>query len=281
MPGNNKNTSLDSRMKEYEAVTTNRALMNRVPVYARIDGRSFSSFCQGLDKPFDMVFVDVMQKTCAHLVEETNAALGYVMSDEISLVFLEASKVPFETRLFKLESVLAAMATSAFTLYGLKTKLKDKIEKMMPHFDCRVCNLPNLVEAANMILFREQDCLKNSITMVALSKFGHAKLQGKNSTDKIKMLADAGIIYERDIDEHLRLGSYFRREVYEKVLTADEFAKIPEKQRKPDENGQMKAMRSHVVQFRLGSPLHAIENKADVLFNSAVPILKGSKSDDE
>ena len=280
MPGNNKNTSLDSRMKEYEAVTTNRKLMNKVPVYVRCDGRSFHSFCRGLDKPFDIVFVEVMQKTCAHLVKETNATVGYVESDEISLVFLDASKVPFETRLFKLESVLAAMATSAFTLYGLKTKLKDKIERMMPHFDCRVCNLPNLVEAANMFLFREQDCLKNSITMVALSKFGHAKLQGKNSIDKIKMLADVGIIYELEIDEQLRLGSYFRREVYEKVLSAEELAKIPEKQRKLDENGHMKAMRSHVVQFRLGSPLHAIENKADVLFNSAVPILKVCKCND-
>ena len=279
--GNANRWTLDDRMKEYEAVTTNRMLMNKVPVYARCDGRSFHTFCRGLDKPFDKVFVEVMQKTCAHLVEETNAIVGYVESDEISLVFLDASKVPFETRLFKLESVLAAMATSAFTLYGLKTKLKDKIERLMPHFDCRVCNLPNLVEAANMILFREQDCLKNSITMVALSKFGHAKLQGKNSADKIKMLADAGIIYELEIDEHLRLGSYFRREVYEKVLSAEELAKIPEKQRKLDENGQMKVMRSHVVQFRLGSPLHEIENKADVLFNNAMPILKGSKIDDE
>ena len=108
--GNANSWTLDDRMKEYEAVTTNRMLMNKVPVYARVDGRSFSSFCRGLDKPFDMAFVEVMQKTCAHLVEETNAALGYVMSDEISLVFLEASKVPFETRLFKLESVLAAIA---------------------------------------------------------------------------------------------------------------------------------------------------------------------------
>ena len=279
MNGNSIKNALSTRMKAYEDVTTSLKLIDRLPIYVRLDGRAFHSFCRSLDKPFDLDFVELMRTVCIDLVNKTNAALGYVMSDEISLVFLEASKVPFETRLFKLESVLAAMATSAFTLYGLKTKLKDKIEKMMPHFDCRVCNLPNLVEAANMILFREQDCLKNSITMVALSKFGHAKLQGKNSVDKIKMLADAGIIYELEIDEHLRLGSYFRREVYEKVLSAEELAKIPEKQRKLDENGQMKVMRSHVVQFRLGSPLHAIENKTDVLFNSAAPILKGSNNE--
>lgn len=271
--GNANRWTLDDRMKEYEAVTTNRMLMSRVPVYARIDGRCFHSFCRGLEKPFDQAFVEVMQKVCAYIVEETNAALGYVESDELSFVWTEASKVPFETRLFKLESTLAGMATSAFTLFGLKTKLKDKIERMMPHFDCRVCNLPNLDEAANMILFREQDCLKNSITMVALSRYSHNMLQGKNSVDKIRMLADVGIIYEHDIAEHLRLGSYYRRELYEKALSDEELARVPEKQRKLDENGKMVVTRSHVVQFRLGSPLHSIKNKADVLFNAAAPIL--------
>lgn len=122
-PGNKKNTSLDDRMKEYEAVTTNHSLIQRVPVYARIDGRAFHTFCKTLDKPFDADIVSVMQKTCAYLVEKTNALVGYVESDEISLAWAEPSKMLFETRLFKLESVLAAMATSAFTLYGLKTKL--------------------------------------------------------------------------------------------------------------------------------------------------------------
>ena len=266
-PGNKKNTSLAVRMKEYEFTTTNRLLMQQLPVYARVDLRAGHTFCYSLDKPFDNDFVSVMQKTCAHLVEETNAVVGFVESDEISLAWLEPSKVPFETRLFKLESVLAAMATSAFTLYGLETKLADRIKQMMPHFDCRVCQLPTLDELANMFLWRQQDCVKNSITMVALSKFSHNQLQGKNSIDKINMLVDAGLDYYRDIPEHLRLGSFFRRDIYLKTLTDEELAKIPAKQRKLDANGKMTAIRSHVVQFYPKYPLQDTKNKAGVLFN--------------
>ena len=266
-PGNKKNTSLAVRMKEYEFTTTNRLLMQQLPVYARVDLRAGHTFCHSLDKPFDNDFVSVMQKTCAHLVEETNAVVGFVESDEVSLAWLEPSKVPFETRLFKLESVLAAMATSAFTLYGLETKFADRIKKMMPHFDCRVCQLPTLDELANMFLWRQQDCVKNSITMVALSKFSHNQLQGKNSIDKINMLVDAGLDYYRDIPEHLRLGSFFRREIYFKTLTDEELAKIPTKQRNIDANGKMTAIRSHVVQFYPKYPLQDTKNKAGVLFN--------------
>ena len=266
-PGNIKNTSLASRMKSYEAVTTNSVLISKLPVYARIDGRAFHTFCKELDKPFDNDFVSVMQKTCQYLVEKTNAIAAVTYSDEISLAWLEPSKVPFETRLFKLESVLAAMATSAFTLYGLETKLADRIKKMMPHFDCRVCQLPTLDELANMFLWRQQDCVKNSITMVALSKFSHNQLHGKNSIDKINMLVDTGLDYYRDIPEHLRLGSFFRREIYFKTLTDEELAKIPTKQRKLDANGKMTAIRSHVVQFYPKYPLQDTKNKAGVLFN--------------
>ena len=138
---------------------------------------------------------------------------------------------------------------------------------MMPHIDCRVCQLPTLDELANMFLWRQQDCMKNSITMVALSKFSHNQLQGKNSIDKINMLADAGLDYYRDIPEHLRLGSFFRRDIYLKTLTDEELAKIPAKQRNLDANGKMTAIRSHVVQFYPKYQLQDSENKAGVLFN--------------
>lgn len=264
----NKET-LGDRMKRYEAVTTSYSLIERIPVYARIDGRAFHSFTRGLDKPFDMDMVNVMKATCAKLVEMTNAKIGYVQSDEISLCWEDASKVPFGTRLFKLESVLAAMATSFFTLFGLETKLADRIKKMIPHFDCRVCQLPNMSELANMFLFREMDCQKNSITLVALSKFSHKRLQNKNGLEKIKMLKDEfGIDYMKDIPEDLRLGSYFRREVYTKTLSEEEISRIPEKNRICDENGNIVAVRSRLSQFYLGKPLLDINDKCSALFGS-------------
>ena len=263
----NKET-LSDRMKRYEAVTTSYTLIERLPAYARIDGRAVTTFTRALDKPFDAALTDVMKQTCAKLVEHTNAKIGYVQSDEISLVWEDSTKVPFETRLFKLESVLAAMATSFFTLAGLDTKLADRIKKMCPHFDCRVCQLPNMSEAANMFLFREMDCVKNSITLVALSKFSHKFLQNKNGPMKIELLKQVyNIDYYRDIAEDLRVGSYFRRETYLKELTSDEIDRIPENNRKFDDDGKMRVIRSHVVQFYLGKPLLEIEDKVAALFN--------------
>ena len=67
-PGKLKNEKLDDRMKEYESATTNISLINRIPVYARIDGRAFHTFCRGLNKPFDDDFVNVMQFLCAMML---------------------------------------------------------------------------------------------------------------------------------------------------------------------------------------------------------------------
>ena len=271
--GNANRVSLGDRMKEFESVHTQTSLVPGIPVYVRIDGRAFHHFTKGLQKPFDPDFVWTMKETTKHLHDKTNAFISYVQSDEISFCYLEPSKMPFETRLFKLESVLAGMASAAFCVYGMKTKLKDRIEKLIPHFDCRVCQMP-LEEIPNMLLFRERDCLKNAITLVALEHFSNKQIHKKNSDEKIKMLADVGVDFNKDIDEDFRFGSWFRRVVFQKELDAETLAKIPEKQRMLDENGKMFVTRSEVRQLKLGMPLSRIENRIDVVLNGASPVEK-------
>ena len=125
--GNANRETLSDRMKEYEAVTTSSTLVRKLPIYARIDMRAGHTFCKGLDKPFDNAYSTTMKAVTAYLVDKTGAIVGYTQSDEISLVWLDDSKVPFGNRLFKLESVLAGMASSAFAIYGYCGKLNDKI----------------------------------------------------------------------------------------------------------------------------------------------------------
>lgn len=271
--GNANRVSLGDRMKEFEMVHTQTSLVPGIPVYVRIDGRSFHTFTRGLQKPFDPDFAWTMKETTKHLHDRTNAFISYVQSDEISLAYLEPSKMPFETRLFKLESVLAGMASAAFCIYGSKTKLKDRIEKFIPHFDCRVCQMP-LEEVPNMLLFRERDCLKNAITLESLEHFSNKQIHKKNSEEKIEMLKGIGIDFSKDIDEDFRYGSWFRRVVFQKELDAETLAKIPEKQRKLDENGKMVVTRSEVRQIRFGMPLSKIENKLEAVLGKAEPIAK-------
>lgn len=265
--------NLSSRMKIYESVHTETSLVPGIPVYVRIDGRAFHTFTRGLEKPFDSDFAWTMKETTKHLHDKTNAFISYVQSDEISLCYLEPKKMPFETRLFKLESVLAGMASAAFCVHGSKTKLKSRIEKFIPHFDCRVCQMP-LEDIPNMLLFRERDCLKNAITLVALEHFSNKQIHKKTGEEKIEMLKSIGIDFNKDIDEDFRYGAWFKRVVFEKALDAETLAKIPEKQRKFDENGEMKVVRSEIRQIKFGMPLSIMENRNSVVLQGAIPIMK-------
>ena len=268
--GNANRISLGDRMKEFESVHTQTSLVPGIPVYVRIDGRAFHTVTKGLQKPFDPDFAFTMKEVTKHLHDKTNAFISYVQSDEISLCYFEPSKMPFETRLFKLESVLAGMASSAFCVYGMKTNLKDRIEKFIPHFDCRVCQMP-LEEIPNMLLFRERHCLKNAITLVALEHFSNKQIHKKNGYEKIEMLKNSGIDFNKDIDEDFRYGSWFRRVVFQKELDAETLAKIPEKQRVLDENGKMFVTRSEVRQLKFGMPLSKMANRLAVVLGDEQP----------
>ena len=275
----NKKDNLGDRMKRYEALTTSIMLMENLPVYARIDGRAFHTFCRGLDKPFDLEFVNVMQYTCKRLVSKTNAILGYVQSDEISLAWLDPSKAPFDGRLFKLQSVLAAMATSIFTqtIYsGVEyekskakyIKLAERCQKQDACFDCRVFQLPNEEELANCFLWRENDAYRNSVSMLAQAYFSHKELQGKSSAEMQEMYYQKTGKNYNDLESHLKRGTYFQRKLFEEELNEETLAKIPEGKR-PTDN---KVIRSKVVELDLPI-MRKVENKVGAYFYNEKPIL--------
>lgn len=274
---------LGDRMKEFESVHTETSLIPGIPVYVRIDGRAFHTFTRGLAKPFDPDFARAMKETTKYLHDKTNAFISYVQSDEISLCYLAPEKMPFGTRLFKLESCLAGMASAAFCVNGLHVQhgnfyehsefYRSRIMKFIPHFDCRVVQLP-LEEIPNMLLWRERDCLKNAITLVALEHFSNKQIHKKNSDEKIAMLKEIGIDFNKDIDEDFRFGSWFKRVVFEKELEPEVIAKIPENKCKLDEHGKMVVTRSEVRQIKFGMPISEMVNRNEVILEDAAPISK-------
>ena len=85
----NKKDALGDRMKGYENVTRTK-LVRRMPVIIRIDGKAFHTFTKGLDKPFDGLLMDAMNKTMKYLCENIQGCvLGYTQSDEISLLLVD------------------------------------------------------------------------------------------------------------------------------------------------------------------------------------------------
>lgn len=251
-----------NRMKAYEAVETARKLDPMQPIYARIDGRSFSRFTGGMDRPFDARMTAAMVETTKHLVHETHARIGYTQSDEISLVWLSdspESDVVFSGKLQKMTSVLASMAAAKFARV-----CPPGYEDRMPHFDCRVFQLPSKEEAANAFLWRAMDARKNAISMVAQGKFSHRKLHGKGQGDMLAMLAEIGVDFEA-FPASFRRGSFVRRFTVERMLTDEELSHIPEKHRP---TGPVMRNEMRVVDM---PPFNRVTNRVEVIFDAAPP----------
>jgi len=281
---------LGIRIKQYEAQTTKTTLMPCLPVYARIDGRAFHTFCRGLKKPFCYELVETMQEVTKFLVEETHAQLGYVQSDEISLCWLDIDKAPFDGKLFKLQSVLASLAASKFVNYitekyleyhGFEVATKEwreienswtllfnKCQKIIPSFDCRVFQLPNEMELANTFVWREIDAVRNSVSMLAQANFSHKELQGKDRKAMLTMLEEKGIRWN-ELREDLKRGAYFKRVLVEKELSDEIWNKIPENKR--PENRIV--TRSEVQRYEIPEMKNVV-NKVDVYFHNGEPIMK-------
>lgn len=204
--------ALGDRMKSYEKQETDQKFLPMIPVYARIDGRSFSKFTKGMSRPYDVDMSEAMKETTKYLVEQTGSVTGYTQSDEISLVFYQDNPkgdIFFAGKKQKMCSQLAALATAKFLQIALE-KWPDKCAKCLPAFDCRVFQVPNETEAMNQILWRVQDAVKNSITMAASSVYSHKQLLNKNSKDKLDMLMEKGINWN-DYPQFFKEGSFFKR----------------------------------------------------------------------
>jgi tRNA(His) guanylyltransferase len=262
---------LGDRCKSYEFAEAGRRAMRGLPLLARLDGRAFHTFTRDFKRPYEHGMSVSMRETTRYLVQETVALVGYTQSDEITLVWFEpsqsTSEYAFGGRFQKLASVLAGMASTKFYQLVLEW-LPDKAREV-PHFDCRVWQVPTLDEATDVFIWREDDATKNSITMAARVYYSDAELDGKNSNDKQEMLWQKGVNWD-NFPNFFKRGSYFQRRACLRTLSDEERMRIPEAHRPPvDETFQ----RSQVVELDL-PPVRKIANLSAVLFERAFLSLK-------
>lgn len=254
-----KKDDFGDRMKGYEAAYETRAPRD-CPVVVRIDGRSFSKFTSGLERPFDIGMTETMQGVTAALVERTHAKIGYTQSDEITLIYEAppAGQMFFDGRVQKLASVLAGIASTEF---ALECPYRDRVRRLRPHFDCRVFSVPTRMEASNALLWRSQDCRKNSVSMVAQHYYTHKALQNKKQADMIDMLAEVPVHLEEFPTENI-WGTYMKRVSRERALTDEEWQRIPEKH-KPESR---LAIRSSVERLDIDY-FGDIEDRVGIIFD--------------
>lgn len=259
----NSKDNFGDRMKMYENQTCGIKMLPRIPVIARLDGKGFSKFTKGLKRPYDERLSKLMVETTKYLVKETNANCGYTQSDEITLVWYSdsfESKIYFDGRLFKMISDLASMCSVYFNR-NLTNYLPEKSDKM-PRFDCRVFNVPNVEEATNTFLWREQDATKNSISMAAQSVYSHNQLNGKNGSDKQEMLFQKGINWN-DYPNFFKRGTYVQRKRVMTKFSSEELEKLPLKHQAII-NPNLEIERWIVDEVKL-PPLSRIKNRVNVV----------------
>lgn len=254
----------------FEGIETERILMPKLPIYARLDGKSFHTFTRGMKRPYDINLSQLMVNTTKHLVEKTNALIGYVQSDEISLVwnFPEPDSEPlFGGRIMKVSSILAGMCSSYFTREAIKL-FPDLLDKQLPAFDCRVINLPSKEEATNMFLWREIDATKNAISMAARAHFSHKRLQNKSGPQMQEMLFQEHGINFNDYPAFFKRGTWVRKVRVEKEVTEEDLKHIPEKYRQLPVTS---VIRSVVKELDMPS-FRKVTNRTGVVFHAEDPI---------
>lgn len=248
--------------KKFESISSLRLLPN-CPVIARLDGRSFHSLTRNAEKPFDLNFISSMEETCKNLVGEFIPSFGYVQSDEITLVWTSLDL--FDGKVQKLCSTLSSFASVIFNR-AAKYHNFNFNPKLVPSFDCRIWNVPDLDTCVENVLWREWDASKNSINMVAHTYFSNKELKDKSSKQRIQMLEDKNIHWNL-MEDKLKRGSFFKRVEVFKTLTEEELLKIPENKRP---QGPIK--RSQIQRLNLKHSLGKIVNAKEVLFDNEIPI---------
>jgi tRNA(His) 5'-end guanylyltransferase len=191
-----------------------------------------------------------MVDTAKYLVEKTHAVVGYTQSDEISLFWynsdpLGESSYMFDGKFQKLTSVLASMASAFFTKN--LSRIPEKQHEIAV-FDCRVWNVSDRRDVYLNFLWRQDDAIKNSISMAAQAHFSHKALHGVGSEAKKQMLHDINRPWEHE-PTFFKMGTFVKRVTEEVALTVDQRMNIPEKHRPP---AGMLVARSTVKDIGLG-----------------------------
>jgi tRNA(His) 5'-end guanylyltransferase len=207
-------TSLGDRMKRYEAVTRS-FLPRRTYTVVRVDGRAFHSYLRGSPRPYAYSFMDGMDAMAADMCKEmSGSVLAYVQSDEVSVVMTDFGSINTEPwfggGVQKICSIAAATATARFAFHWGAEKLAT--------FDARVFTIPDPVEVANYLIWRQRDAVRNSIQMAGQAKFSPSQLHGKSTGAIQEMLWSEHQINWNDYPDGAKRGRLAVREVGEKSV---------------------------------------------------------------
>lgn len=273
-----KYDALGRRMKRYEEVANGQLLIPDLPLYFRIDGRHFSKLTKNLGYPFkdlpaekrSYVFTQLMQMTAHDIMKEFKCDIIETHSDEINGGFKNIKTAPFDGKYFKLVSNIASYAGMLFEknisllydgnaniIFSAK-EIEDTANLLdaYPSFDCRIVQLPDLMELVNCFIWRQNDCIRGTINQYAQRWFSHKELLGKSQEDRIKMLSDSGHVLD-NIDSNILYGNW--------LIKKTSVEKIDPKYAKYHP-GEETMVRTKIVPLEINYRLAEADDKLEILF---------------
>lgn len=195
--------SLGERIKSYERVSAHQLTPNS-SVIIRVDGRAFHTFTRGMDRPFDQELMDTMVEAARETAADMQGfKLGYTQSDEATFLLTDFDRHDtlgwFGYDLSKLISISASLFTMAFN--------RRFIYKQRAVFDSRAFVVPEL-DVPNVFVWRQKDWERNSLQMLARSRFSAKQLHGKGRADMHQMLHEIGVNWATDCTDQQKNGTF-------------------------------------------------------------------------
>lgn len=194
--------SLGDRMKGYE---NKHNLTYNIPIILRIDGRAFHTFTRGMNKPYDLNFIVMMDNIGKELCKEIQGCrIAYLQSDEISFLLFNnpESDAWFDNELQKMCSVSASLASSTATKL-ISTLFPSKVNTNIS-FDARAFIIPES-DVVNYFIWRQKDWERNSLQMFTRHYYSQKEMNGKKKEDMHNMLHEKNLNWN-DLDAYLKRG---------------------------------------------------------------------------
>ena len=85
----------------------------------------------------------------------------------------------------------------------------------LAEFDSRVWQMPNRAEVFNYFMWRQQDCIKNSIQSVAQTLYSQKEMHGKHTDKLVSMMLEEKSVDWHSYEDKCKYGRLIMKETYQ------------------------------------------------------------------
>lgn len=200
--------ALGDRIKSNFENRTRYLLPRRTYNIIRLDGKAFHTLTKGFERPYDQRLMDAMDFASIELCKQAQGAvMAYTQSDEISVLLTDferdTTEAWFNGNLQKIVSVSASIVTQVFNSHLGKPA----------HFDARVFTIPDPTEVENYFIWRQNDAVRNSISMTAQNLYSHKELHGVGVNQMQELCFQKGVNWN-DMPDGFKRGRITLKENY-------------------------------------------------------------------